>query len=55
MVGSILSILENFRVIDSFDYYRDAWKNVEGMGELDAKHRYVGILLSVATEVPFFD
>jgi hypothetical protein len=36
----------------AFYYYRDAWKNIEGMGEMEAKHRYVETLLRVATEVP---
>lgn len=30
---------------------RDAWKKLEGMSELEAKHRYVEILLQVAMEV----
>ncbi|KAI8075927.1 acyl CoA binding protein-domain-containing protein [Gilbertella persicaria] len=29
----------------------DAWKKLEGMSELEAKHRYVQMLLQVAKEV----
>lgn len=35
------------------DFIRDAWKKLEGMSELEAKHRYVEILLQVAMEVNF--
>lgn len=30
---------------------RDAWKKLEGMSKLEAKHRYVDTLLKAATEV----
>jgi acyl-CoA-binding protein len=32
-------------------YYRDAWKRLEGVSEMEAKHRYVEILLQVTMEV----
>lgn len=31
--------------------YRDAWKKLEGMERLEAKHRYTETLLRSATEV----
>lgn len=34
-------------------FIRDAWKKLEGMTELEAKHKYVEILLQVAMEVIF--
>lgn len=32
-------------------YLRDAWKRLQGISEMEAKHRYVETLLQAAKEV----